>query len=238
MSLLALEGVVKRYRDGRREQTVLKNVSLVLEAGELAAVWGMRRSGRSTLLRVAAGVEQPDEGSVRFDGKDLGRHGEQLLGSAIAFCQKRLRGEEGRGVLGQVMVGLLVRGVSAAEARRRALEALERTGAAACSALPLSELDGAEAMRVALARALALRPRLLVVDEPTKGVDLLARDELLLLLRSLADEGIAVLMSADESTALSGADRALSLSDGELRGTPPRELAPVLELRPAERRSD
>jgi ABC-type lipoprotein export system ATPase subunit len=237
MSLLALEGVGKRYRDRAREHVALREVSLALEAGELAVVWGMRRSGRSTLLRVAAGIEQPDDGVVRFEGKDLSKHGEELLGSSIGFCQKRLRGEEGRGVLGQVMVGLLVRGASAAEARRRAHAALERTGAAGCSGLGLAELNGADAIRVALARTLALEPKLLVVDEPTKGVDLLARDQILLLLRSLADDGVTVLMSADESTALSGADRALSLSDGELRGTPARELAPVVELRRPERRT-
>jgi ABC-type multidrug transport system ATPase subunit len=237
MSLLALEGVGKRYREGAREHVALREVSLTLEAGELAAVWGMRRSGRSTLLRVAAGIEQPDDGVVRFDGQDLAKHGEDLLGSAIGYCQKRLRGEEGRGVLGHVMVGLLVRGISAGEARRRGHAALERTGAAGLSGMGLAELDEAEAIRVALARTLALEPRLLVVDEPTRGVDLIQRDEILLLLRRLADEGATVLMSADESTALSGADRAFSLSDGELRGTPARELASVVQLRPADRRT-
>ena len=74
-------------------------------------------------------------------------------------------------------------------------------------------------MRVALARALALEPSLLVIDEPTRGVDLLERDAILALLRSLADEGIAVLISTGEATALAGADRALSLADGELRGS-------------------
>jgi ABC-type sugar transport system ATPase subunit len=70
-----------------------------------------------------------------------------------------------------------------------------------------------------------------VVDEPTKGVDLLERDEILLLLRSLANEGIAVLASTGESTGLSGTDRAFALGEGELRAAQTRELAPVLPLR-------
>jgi putative ABC transport system ATP-binding protein len=234
VSLLALDRVSKRARD-RRGEPILREVSLELHGGELAVVWGMRRSGRSTLLRIAAGVERPDEGVVRFAGQDLARHGEKLLGGGIGYCRTRMRGEEGRGVVGQVMVGLLVRGVSATEARRRSLRALERAGAAASAGLALDELDGAEAVRVALARTLALEPRLLVVDEPTKGVDLLARDEILLLLRGIADDGVAVLMSADESPALSGADRAFTLSEGKLRGTPAREPAPVVQLRAVRR---
>ena len=86
-------------------------------------------------------------------------------------------------------------------------------------------------MRVVLARALALEPSLLVIDEPTRGVDLLERDAILALLRSLADDGLGVLTSAGETTALSAADRALSLTDGELHGNLDPELAPVVPLR-------
>jgi ABC-type multidrug transport system ATPase subunit len=94
-----------------------------------------------------------------------------------------------------------------------------------------AELDCAETVRVELARALALAPRLLVVDEPTKGVELLERDEILLLLRSLADDGLAVLASTGESTVLAGCDRALTLDDGELHSTGAPALAEVLPLR-------
>jgi ABC-type multidrug transport system ATPase subunit len=231
MTLLALEHVGKRYRDGPRERVALREVSLRLEAGELAVVWGRRRSGRSTLLRVAAGIETPDAGFVRFDGRDLADHGEDVLGAGIGYCQKTFRSVEGQTVLDQVMMALLAHGLSPSVAQSRTHEALARVGATRCTALRLSELDGADAMRVALARALALQPRLLVVDEPTKGVDLLDRDGILLLLRSLADQGIAVLASTGDSTGLSGADRTLALSEGELRGAPTPELAPVVPLR-------
>lgn len=236
MTLLSLEGVCKRCAQGLRERAVLDNVSLDLEAGELAVVWGLRRSGRSTLLRIAAGVQAPDQGVVRFEGHDLAGHGEDVLGEGIGYVNKASRGAEGQAAIDEVALCLLARGVAPAVARSRAYTALERTGAEACAALAPRSLDGAEAVRVALARALALRPRLLVIDEPTKGVDLLERDPLLALLRSLADEGIAVLASTGESTALSGVDRALALGDGELRGAPGAELAPVLPLDHARRR--
>jgi ribose transport system ATP-binding protein len=88
-----------------------------------------------------------------------------------------------------------------------------------------------------IARVLALTPRLLVIEDPIQGVDLLERDGILQLLRSIANDGVAVLLSTGESTGLSGADQALSLSEGELRGPPPSELAPVLALHRTARRA-
>jgi ABC-type sugar transport system ATPase subunit len=230
MSLLELRRVSKRYGRGARERTALKDVSLEINAGELVSVWGRRRSGRSTLLRVAAGVEPADAGSVRFDGRELsGRRGE-MLGAGIGYCRTTFHASEGEVVLDHVLVGQYARSVSPPLACARARTALERTGVERCAAQRPGELDCEEAVRVAIARAIALQPRLLLIDEPTIGVDVLARDGILLLLQSLAGEGIAVLTTTGESTGLSGA-RALSLSDGELHGAPPRELATVVTLR-------
>jgi putative ABC transport system ATP-binding protein len=230
MGLLQLERVSRRYRSGAHERVILDEVSLTIERGELLAVWGLRRSGRSTLLRVAAGIEPPESGVVRFDGEDLARHPDRL-GSGIGYCRPAHGEGEASGVLDELIAGQLARGVPQALAQSRAFTVLERVGAGGCAGRALHELDGGESMRVAIARALALGPSLLVVDEPTKGVDLLERDAILSLLRSLADEGIALLVSAGEATALSGADRALSLSNGRLRGSLSRELAPVVPLR-------
>jgi ABC-type lipoprotein export system ATPase subunit len=229
MSLLELESVAKRYRDAQLERVVLREVSLQLDSSELAMVWGRRGSGRSTLLRIAAGIEAPDGGVVRFDGRDLASHSDDVLGAGIGYCQK-LVGAGSQPALEVVMVPLLAAGVPAAQARSRAREVLERVGASACATLRISALDTAEAVRVALARVLAHEPRLVVVDDPIQGVDLLERDGILALLRSLTGDGVAVLASTTEATGLSGADRVLTLMEGELRGPPPQELAPVLAL--------
>jgi ABC-type multidrug transport system ATPase subunit len=230
MTLLALEHVSRCYGRDAHERVVLRDVSLRLDGGELVAVWGLRRSGRSTLLRVAAGIEAPDAGVVRFAGRELAVGGDEL-GSGIGYCRPPLAGAEGRIVLDELMLAQLARGVPSPLARTHARTALERCDAGHCATHRLRELDGAEAMRVAIARALVLSPALLVVDEPTKGVDLIERDGILSLLRSLAREGTAVLMSAGEATGLAGADRALSLADGGLRGSLSPELATVVPLR-------
>jgi ABC-type multidrug transport system ATPase subunit len=233
MSLLEIEHVSKRY--GRRpgERVALRDVSLQIEPGELVAVLGRRRSGRSTLLRVAAGVEVPDEGSVRFAGHNLTGGGSDVGDGRVGYCQRSFRQDEGKLVLDQIIVRLLARGTSPSSAASQAHAALVRAGAERCAGIEPNDLDGAEAMRVVVARALAGNPRLLVIDEPTKGVDLLERDSILLLLRSLANEGVAVLMSTGETPCLSGVDRALTIGDGELHGRPSSKLAPVLPLRRA-----
>jgi ABC-type lipoprotein export system ATPase subunit len=231
MSLLELEHVAKGYGRGSRRQVVLRDASLELDAGELVAIWGMRRSGRSTLLRIAAGLEAPDHGLVRFAGSTLtGRDRDGLRGE-IGYCRRAFGPSDGRAVLDQLMLSQLARGAKAEEATLRARSALRRADAQSCAELRPAELGGSEGVRVMIARALAGRPKLLVVDEPTLGVDLLERDHILALLRSLADEGIAVLTSTDKTTGLSGADRALSLGDGELRGGSTPQLAEVVPLR-------
>jgi ABC-type cobalamin/Fe3+-siderophores transport system ATPase subunit len=234
MSLLELRHVSKHRAHGGRKLVVLDDATLRIDAGELVGVSGLRGSGRTTLLRLVAGIDAPDCGTVCFDGRDLAEHGERILAREIGYCHKSFPSAQGSPAIDEVLLGLLVNGVRGKQAHARAREALERVGAERLAHRRIRELDSEERVRLALAHALALQPRLLVIDEPVAGVDLHQRDEILLLLRSLADEeGIAVLMSVGELTELFGADQSFTIGDGELRGSPKRELAPVLELRPA-----
>jgi ABC-type multidrug transport system ATPase subunit len=231
MALLALERVSKRFGRGSGERIALHDVSLELEEGELVGVWGRRRSGRSTLLRVAAGIERPDEGIVRMQGRSLNGSRAEELRAQAGFCRRAFRAAEGNTVLEQLITGQLTRGVSLDQARTRARRALNRLGAQHSASMRPGEMDGAEATRVAIARVIVREPKLLLIDEPTLGVDLPVRDEILALLRALADEGIAVLYSATDTSVLTGADRALSLAKGSLNGEPSTpELAPVVPL--------
>ena len=234
MSLLSVEHVTKRYRRGRLERIAVRDVSLDIESGELVAVWGARRSGRSTLLRIAAGIEPPEDGRVVFEGRDLARSRNGVLGRRLGYCQTSFSAAGHGLVVEHVAAGLLAQRASPKDARRRGQELLFRVGADHCSGLECHELDGAELVRVAIATALITSPTLLVIDEPGSGVELLERDPLLALLRSITNEGTAVLMSTGDAQGLSGVDRALSIDNGELRG----ELAPmqahVVPLRRAE----
>jgi ABC-type multidrug transport system ATPase subunit len=231
MSLLELESVGKRYgRMGHR--IVLCDVSLRVESGEVVVIWGMRRSGRSTLLRIAAGIESPDTGTVHFEGRDLRAHPGATLGDGIGYCRRTFAEREGAVLLDQITAGPIARGVPLTLAAKRARESLERVEIGSCARRRPEELDGNETVRAAIARALILSPRLLILDEPTIGVDLLARDGVLLLLHSLAHDGVAILATTGESPSLSGA-RALTLSEGELHGPPAvAERAKLVALSP------
>ncbi|HEV3071786.1 MAG TPA: ATP-binding cassette domain-containing protein [Solirubrobacteraceae bacterium] len=228
MTLLELEHVSKRYHGGVR--VALDDVSLVIDAGEMVAIWGERQSGRSTLLRIAAGIERPDTGVVRFAGYDLAKRGGERLGHGISYCRRAFRPSGGPTVLDQLMTCQYARRVPPYTAIVRAWKALERVDVERCARLGVTELKTDEVVRVAVARALTSEPRLLVVDEPMIGVDLLERDGILTLLRSLADEGVAMLTSTGEGTGLLGADRVLSLGKGKLRGELTPDLAQVDDL--------
>jgi putative ABC transport system ATP-binding protein len=236
MTLLALDDVTKTYLRGRRELVALRGVSFELDPGEVVGVWGRRFSGRTTLLRVAGGLEPPDRGRVALNGTELHECPEGELRRRIAYCHPRFDPAHAELVVEHVAVPLLASGMRLDSACRRAHAMLERLGVGACAELRPHELDHGEATRVAIARALLPQPQILLVDEPANGVGLLDRDPMLTMLRSLAkDEGIAVLMTAAETTALTGVDRVLSLAAGELRGdTAPATAAVVPFPRRAE----
>ena len=232
MSLLALDHVSKTYRRGRREQRALHDVSLEVDAGEIVGVCGSRFSGRTTLLRLAAGLEAPDEGRVLVDGIDVAAHPEGELRRRIAYCHTSFAPAHAELVVEHVAVPLLAVGTRIDRACTRAQAMLDRLGAGACAELRPHELAQGELVRVVLARALLQQPELLLVDEPTSGVDLLERDDLLTTLRVIAkDERVAVLLTASEAPGLAGADRALSLSGGALHGNAVPHAAEVVPFK-------
>ncbi len=217
MSFLEIERVSKRYRRGRREYVALRDVSMSVEAGEVVAVLGSGNSGRSALLRIAAGLERPDDGRVVFEGVEM-TAGCVLVGRRVAFCRTAFNALEGDLVVDHVATTLLATKLSPKEAGRVAHEALVRCGALACAELRPCELDSIERVRVALARAVVCSPALLVIDEPTAGIGLLESDPLLRLLRSFARDGMAVLLATGDASSLAGIDRVVMIADGVVRG--------------------
>jgi len=232
MSLLLLRHVSKTYQRAGRELPALVDVSLAVGAGELVGVWGPRFSGRTTLLRIAAGLEAPDTGRVLFGGADVAEQDEGTLRRRVAYCHTSFAPAHAELVVEHVAVPLLARGTRIDRACTRAQAMLDRVGAGACAELRPRELAQGELMRVVLSRALLQQPELLLIDDPTSGVDLLEREDLLTTLTVLAkDERVAVLMTASDPAGLAGADRALSLADGRLHGDAVPHAAEVVPFK-------
>jgi ABC-type multidrug transport system ATPase subunit len=230
MSILRLAHVSVLDRAGD-ERLVLSDVCLELDPGEMVGIWGRRRSGRTTLLRIAAGLQAPQSGQVVFAGEPLS--GAAGFDRGIAFCGTHFRGNDAWSVQREIVEVQLARGVPRNLARTRAESALERTQATHCAERRLRSMPSAEAMRARLALALTSEPRLLLIDDVIAGVDLADRDPILNLLRSLADDGLAILTSTEETPALAGCDRALTLSEGRLEGRLTPDLAEVVPLQRA-----
>jgi putative ABC transport system ATP-binding protein len=229
VSLLALEHATKRFTSGQRETLALNDVSLELVAGECIAVYGLRRSGRTTLLRATAGILPLDEGVVRFEGQDLAGPGRHALGVEIGYCSPVFDPAHGGSVTDHVAVALLARGAGRRRASTHAEEALERVGASDTAHLDPRDLHADELVRVGIARALVTAPRLLLLDEPTNGVDVREREQILALLRALADAGRGVLMTVGEPVV--GPHRVLALDGGLLRAGAAPDQAGVVALR-------
>jgi ABC-type lipoprotein export system ATPase subunit len=239
--LLSLQNVSKRYPDGNREILVLDRVSVEIDAGVSVGVYGTRRSGKSTLLRLAAGIALPDTGTVSFQGRDIARMSGsergQLLRGEIAFVSATdWRANPGERVGEHVATSLGSEGVTMREAKRRALRVLERVGVGAADAEELaSSLSLTERARVMLARALAREPRLLVLDEPALMPNLGDRDRFYALLREQAHEHhMTLLLASEEMAALQGVGVLMSIADGELLSS--EERGTVVPL-PGRRRS-
>lgn len=222
MTLLSLTQVTRRHGDGRRELTVLDRVGMEIASGDFLGVWGPRRSGKTTLLRVAAGIEVPDAGAVCFDGHVLTRmsaneRARLLRTHGIAHVCGDWHGQLNQPCIDSVAMALLGDRVSLRDARPLARRALESVGAGSCAEVGTARLSAGERVRVALARALVREPRLLLVDEPAVSPSPIECQELYALLRSLARERLAVVIASEDLEALEGAHRIMSISDGGLR---------------------
>jgi putative ABC transport system ATP-binding protein len=228
--LLSIENVSKGYRRGARERVALRDVSMSLAAGEFALILGTRRSGRSTLMRIAAGLEHPDRGRVTFEGVDL-RRSKRVLGRRISYCLTSFSTMEGDRVVDHVAAPLLAQRMPRSAARHVAERALAQVGAEQCTMMTPDELDWSERVRVAIARGLAPEPSLLVIDDPTAQAGALQRDPVLRLLRKLGETGgPAVLMSTDDGMCVTGSERVLLLDDGVLGAQVEAPQAEVVSL--------
>jgi len=218
---IAVERVTKRFG----EFVALDNVSLAIAGGSLTALLGPSGSGKSTLLRVIAGLEQPDDGEVRILGEDATRVPPQDRG--VGFVFQHYAAFKHMNVAENVAFGLKVRRRPRAEIRERVRGLLELVQLEALAKRYPAQLSGGQRQRMALARALAIEPKVLLLDEPFGALDARVRKELRAWLRRLHDEThvTTVIVTHDQEEAMDVADRIALLNEGRIEQTgKPRDL--------------
>jgi len=189
--LLVLERVARRYRPDR--PPVLEGLSFTLAAGEYVAIMGESGVGKSTLLNVIAGLDRPDEGSIRLDGRELTALDDDartlLRREAMGFVFQAFHVLPYLTVARNVGLPLALNGCDPAAAAARTATMLAAVGLADAGARLPRELSGGELQRVAIARALVHRPRLLLADEPTGNLDPRTAGQVLAVLRAQVKSG-------------------------------------------------
>jgi ABC-type polar amino acid transport system ATPase subunit len=214
MSYLRASDVTKSYDD----LEVLRGVTFEIEPGQVKAIIGPSGSGKSTLLRCLALLEEPDSGTVMLGDARPGP-------GEVGMVFQRFNLFQNMTALQNVMCGLVeVRRQSKAEARKAALEFLDRVGLADKGGQYPDELSGGQQQRVAIARALVMRPKAMLFDEPTSALDVELVREVLDVMESLAREGMTMVVVTHEMRfAHNVASSVLMMDDGRIVEEAPPE---------------
>jgi sulfate transport system ATP-binding protein len=219
--MITLHAVTKRYGDFR----ALDDVSLDVREGSLTALLGPSGSGKSTLLRVIAGLEAPDAGRVVIAGAEA--TGLPVQRRGIGFVFQHYAAFKHLTVRENVAFGLRIRKRPRAEVAAKVDELLEIVGLQGYQSRYPAQLSGGQRQRMALARALAIEPRVLLLDEPFGALDAKVRADLRAWLRRLHDDVhvTTVLVTHDQEEAMEVADSIAVLNEGRIEQTgTPREL--------------
>lgn len=219
--MLEVDRLSKHYQSGARQHQVFDQLSFGVERAEVVALLGASGSGKTTLLNLLSGIDTPDAGQVRLDGREIHSLGEPartlLRRLEIGFVFQFFNLIPTLTAAENLALPLELCGQSADQAQERASELLAQVGLAGMGARYPETLSGGEQQRTAVARALAHWPKLLLADEPTGNLDEATGDKLIGLLTGLArDQGTTMVIVTHSRAVADAADRVLSLHHGRL----------------------
>ena len=219
-TILSMRGIIKRYRMGNEEQTVLAGIDLDVRKGEFVAVLGPSGSGKSTLMNIIGCLDTPTEGRYILHGRDVSGLDEAELALVrsreIGFVFQSFQLLQRQDALQNVELPLIYSGVKPHDRQARAKMMLERVGLGDKLHHFPNQLSGGQQQRVAIARALANQPTILLADEPTGALDQQTGRQVMNLFHDLNEEGNTIIMITHDIGIARHARRIVRLLDGEL----------------------
>jgi putative ABC transport system ATP-binding protein len=218
MSMISLSQIVKTYKTGAIDLTVLKAIDLTIEKGEMLAIMGPSGSGKSTVMNILGCLDRPTSGKYTLDGEEVGTLDDDALteirNRKIGFVFQQFNLLPRSTALSNVELPLIYSGVRKRADRARA--ALERVGLSDRLHHRPNQLSGGQQQRVAVARAIVNNPPILFGDEPTGNLDTKTGEEIMGLFRGLHNEGRTVVMVTHEEGIAVHCQRIIRLVDGEI----------------------
>ena len=219
MPLLEFKGITKDYRLGKTVVRALRGLDLEIEEGEVIAIMGPSGSGKSTLMHIVGALDTPTDGTAFLDGQDLQQLKEQQLvtlrGKKIGFVFQTFNLIQTLSAQRNVELPMIFQGIRKGERARRARELLIKVGLGDRVKHKPNELSGGERQRVAMARALANEPEIILADEPTGNLDTESGTPILEMLKKLSvNDGKTVIIVTHDPDAAAIADRIVRLRDG------------------------
>ena len=201
-NILTMENIVKTYKMGDEQQTVLKGIDLQVDKGEFVAILGPSGSGKSTLMNIIGCLDTATSGTYHLHGRDVSALSESELARVrskeIGFILQSFQLLQRQDALQNVELPLIYAGMSGHERAARAQQMLERVGLKDKMHHFPNQLSGGQQQRVAIARALATNPEIIYFDEPTSALDPELIGEVLNVMRQLAEEGMTMLVVTHE----------------------------------------
>lgn len=201
-NILTMENIVKTYKIGDEQQTVLKGIDLQVDKGEFVAILGPSGSGKSTLMNIIGCLDTATSGTYHLHGRDVSALSESELARVrskeIGFIFQSFQLLQRQDALQNVELPLIYAGMSGHERAARAQQMLERVGLKDKMHHFPNQLSGGQQQRVAIARALATNPEIIYFDEPTSALDPELIGEVLNVMRQLAEEGMTMLVVTHE----------------------------------------